>query len=165
VDLERFSPLVPPPLGRDGVPTILSMGRLDPRKGIEHLLDALPLVARTLGRVRLLVAGDGPRGRDLRARAAERARGLVEFLGSVPAAAVPGLYAAADCLCAPAVRNESFGIVLLEAMASARPVVASDIAGYRQVVAGRRDSSFARRSAGARRSITVILSDPSARRP
>jgi phosphatidylinositol alpha-mannosyltransferase len=135
VDLERFSPAVAPLRARDGVPTILSMGRLDPRKGIEHLIDALPLVARALGRVRLLVAGDGPRARDLHARAAERARGLVEFLGSVPAADVPGLYAAADCLCAPAVRNESFGIVLLEAMASARPVVASDIPGYRQVVA------------------------------
>ncbi len=134
VDIERFSPTVKPFRAPDGVPTILSLGRLDPRKGIEHLIDAMPLVARAVGRVRLLVAGDGPRARDLRARAAERARGLVEFLGSVPAAAVPGLYAAADCLCAPAVRNESFGIVLLESMASARPVIASDIDGYRQVV-------------------------------
>jgi phosphatidylinositol alpha-mannosyltransferase len=135
VDIERFAPAATPYRAPDGVPTILSLGRLDPRKGIEHLIDAMPLVAAQIGRVRLLVAGDGPRARDLRARAAARAPGLVEFLGSVPAAAVPALYTAADCLCAPAVRNESFGIVLLESMASARPVVASDIDGYRQVVA------------------------------
>ncbi len=134
VDLERFSPVAPPLLRRDGVPTILAMGRLDPRKGIEHLIDALPTVARALGRVRLLVAGSGPRAHTLQARAAARAPGLVHFLGPVPAAQVPGLYATADCLCAPAVRNESFGIVLLEAMASGRAIVASDIAGYRQVV-------------------------------
>jgi phosphatidylinositol alpha-mannosyltransferase len=166
VDLERFSPSVPPGIARDGIPTILSMGRLDPRKGIEHLIDALPLVARALGRVRLLVAGDGPRGRDLRAHAAAHARGLVEFLGSVKAADVPGLYAAADCLCAPAVRNESFGIVLLEAMASARPVVASDIAGYRQVVVpGETGLLAAPGDPGAlARSLIDVLADPGRRR-
>lgn len=162
VDLERFSPAVPPLRARDGVPTILSLGRLDPRKGIEHLIDAMPLVAAAIGRVRLLVAGDGPRARDLRARAGERARGLVEFLGPVPASAVPGLYAATDCLCAPAVRNESFGIVLLESMASARPVVASDIDGYRQVVTRGETGLLVppadpRALAGA---LAVVLGDP-----
>jgi len=165
VDLERFSPAVPPHGARDGVPTILSLGRLDPRKGIEHLIDAMPLVAAAIGRVRLLVVGDGPRARDLRVRAGERARGLVEFLGSVPAAAVPGLYATADCLCAPAVRNESFGIVLLESMASARPVVASDIDGYRQVVVPGETGLLVppgdpRALAGA---LTAVLGDPARR--
>jgi phosphatidylinositol alpha-mannosyltransferase len=134
VDLERFSPSVSPTVASDGRPTILAMGRLDPRKGLEHLIDALPLVVRSIGPVRLLVAGEGPRAASLRARARRVAPGLVDFLGAVPSSQVPGLYAAADCLCAPAVRNESFGIVLLEAMATARAVVASDISGYRLVV-------------------------------
>ena len=134
VDLERFSPGSTPALASDGRPTILTLGRLDPRKGVEHLIDALPLIARDLGSVRLIVAGDGPRRARLERRARTIAPGMVEFLGAVPREHTPGLYAAADCLAAPAVRNESFGIVLLEAMASGRPVVASDLSGYRLVV-------------------------------
>lgn len=144
VDLERFTPDVPPAVASDGRPTILAMGRLDPRKGLEHLIDALPRVARAIGPVRLLVAGEGPLGDQLRARARRVAPGLVDFLGAVPAGDVPGLYTAANCLCAPAVRNESFGIVLLEAMAAARPVVASDISGYRLVVAHGRSGHLVR---------------------
>jgi phosphatidyl-myo-inositol alpha-mannosyltransferase len=134
VDLERFSPSAAPALPSDGRPAILALGRLDPRKGVEHLIDALPRVARALGSVRLIVAGDGPRRARLERRARTTAPGMVEFLGAVPRERTPGLYAAADCLCAPAVRNESFGIVLLEAMASGRPVVASDLSGYGLVV-------------------------------
>jgi phosphatidylinositol alpha-mannosyltransferase len=134
VDIERFSPRVAPGLCREGRPVILVMGRLDPRKGVEHAIDALPQVVAALGPVTLLVAGEGPRARSLRARAARVAPGLVRFLGAVAPSQVPGLYAAADCLCAPAVRNESFGIVLAEAMASGRPVVATDISGYRLLV-------------------------------
>jgi phosphatidyl-myo-inositol alpha-mannosyltransferase len=131
VDLERFAPRRLPAGNR---PTILALGRLDPRKGLEHLIDALPEVMRAVGPVRLLIAGDGPRRDFLRHRAMDRAPGCVEFLGSVPPERTPELYATADCLCAPATRNESFGIVLLEAMASARPVVATDLSGYRRVV-------------------------------
>lgn len=136
VDIERFSPRVAVFAGRRDArrPTILVMGRLDPRKGVEHAIDALPRVVEEIGPVNLVVAGDGPRARRLQARAAKRAPGLVRFLGAIPESGVPALYAGADCVCAPAVRNESFGIVLLEAMASACPVVASDISGYRMLV-------------------------------
>jgi phosphatidylinositol alpha-mannosyltransferase len=135
VDVERFSPRVPPGIRTDGKPVVLIMGRLDPRKGVEHAIDAWPQVIAALGPVTLIVAGDGPRARSLRRRAERLAPGHVRFLGPVPASQVPGLYAAADCLCAPAVRNESFGIVIAEAMASGRAVVASDISGYRLLVA------------------------------
>jgi phosphatidylinositol alpha-mannosyltransferase len=132
VDIERFASRRPPLPG--GPPTILALGRLDPRKGIEHLIDALPHVMRALGPVRLVIAGDGPRRPALERRARARAPGAIEFLGAVPPERTPQLYAAADCLCAPATRNESFGIVLLEAMASGRPIVASDLSGYRRVI-------------------------------
>jgi phosphatidylinositol alpha-mannosyltransferase len=132
VDLARFAPQRPVLAGTR--PTILALGRLDPRKGLEHLIDALPLVMAALGPVRLLIAGDGPRRTFLRRRAAARAPGAVEFLGPISPERTPELYGIADCLCAPATRNESFGIVLLEAMASARPIVATDLSGYRRVV-------------------------------
>ncbi len=165
VDLDRFSPTISPLFPRDGVPTVLAMGRLDPRKGLEHLIDALPSVARELGRVRLLIAGDGPRATQLRARAQTKAPDLVRFLGPISAANVPRLYAAADCLCAPAVRNESFGIVLLEAMASSRVVVASDISGYRQVVEPGETGLLVppRDAAGLARALTAVLMNPTLR--
>jgi phosphatidylinositol alpha-mannosyltransferase len=55
-------------------------------------------------------------------------------VGAVPPAALPSFYRRAHVVCAPATCNESFGIVLLEAMASGRPVVASDISGYRRLL-------------------------------
>ena len=64
-----------------------------------------------------------------------REREHVLFAGAVPAAELPSWYASAHVVVSPALRNESFGIVLLEAMAAGRPVVASDIPGYRSVVA------------------------------
>ncbi len=134
VDLDRFSPhLRVGPVALDR-PTILCAGRLDPRKGVEHLIDAVALVARTIPAIRLRVIGDGPRRRRLEARARRVAPQQVEFLGSVSPAELPDHFAAADLVCCPATHNESFGIVILEAMAAARPVVASDISGYRLVV-------------------------------
>src|SRR5581483_6600905 len=89
---------------------------------------------------RLIVAGEG------RLRAGlERyvwrhdLEGDVMFTGFVPAADRPRLFASCDVFCAPSTGQESFGIVLLEAMACGRPVVASNIAGYRDVVTNRRE--------------------------
>src|SRR5207249_10015157 len=65
---------------------------------------------------------------------AEAARGHVRFLGHVPSADLPRWYATGDVFVSPATGNESFGIVLAEAMAAGRAVVASDIPGYRSIV-------------------------------
>src|SRR5581483_1728081 len=89
---------------------------------------------------RLIVAGEG------RLRAGfERyvwrhdLEGDVYFSGFVPAADRPRYFASADVFCAPSTGQESFGIVLLEAMACGRAIVASNIAGYRDVVTNRRE--------------------------
>ena len=141
VDPEVFRPAPADPSVRvrhaipDGMPTVLFVGSMDRAhyfKGVPTLLQAL---ARTPGVAALLV-GDG----DLRADYARRAAQLgignrVRFTGRVAASDLPDLYRTADVLVLPSeTRGEAFGIVLLEAMASGRPVIASELPGVRSVV-------------------------------
>jgi phosphatidyl-myo-inositol alpha-mannosyltransferase len=112
---------------------LLFVNRLDRRKGFPVMVESFRLLAGRRQDVLLVVAGDGQdRGSvgelpiDLRAR--------VVMLGAVPHPELPPYHAAADLFCAPATGRESFGIVLVEAMAAGLPVVASDIPGYREVV-------------------------------
>ncbi len=137
VDVNRFHPgLEPFERWRDGARVnLLFVGRLDPRKGVRHLLAAMPeVVTRTRGRARLLVVGDSYLRRGLEARVPAALRGHIHFFGHVPSADLPRWYATGDIFVSPATGNESFGIVLLEAMAAGRPVVATDIPGYRAVI-------------------------------
>lgn len=137
VDAEAFHPEVPPvPELRDGRPTILFVGRLEKRKGFKHLLQAFPMVRRLLPDARLIVVGGYTRKQASRyEQFVERAHlGDVRFVGYVPAADLPRYYRSCDVFCAPSTGGESFGIILLEAMASGCPIVASGIAGYRDVM-------------------------------
>jgi len=137
VDVERFRPDLAPFeewRDRDHV-NLLFVGRLDPRKGLHHLLAAMPeVIARTGGRARLLIVGNSYLRPRLEARVPAALRGHIRFLGHVPSADLPRWYATGDVFVSPASGNESFGIVLLEAMAAGRPVVATDIPGYRSVI-------------------------------
>src|SRR5262249_37025251 len=136
-DVERFHPLVSPFAewrDPDHV-NLLFVGRLDPRKGVQDLIAAMPeVLERTDGRARLLVVGDSYLRPQVEAQVAEAARRHVHFLGHVPSADLPRWYATGDVFCSPATGNESFGIVLVEAMAAGRALVCSDIPGYRTVV-------------------------------
>ncbi len=137
VDVERFRPDVAPfDAWRDPERVnLLFVGRLDPRKGVGHLLAAMPeVVERTRGRARLLVVGNSVLRPRLEARVPAALRSSIRFLGHVPGADLPRWYATGDVFVSPASGNESFGIVLLEAMAAGRPVVATDIPGYRSVI-------------------------------
>jgi len=112
-------------------PTILFLGRHEPRKGLEVLLaavdgDALP------GDARVWIAGEGPQTAELRARYAENHR--LEWLGPLTEEEKARRFRSADVYCTPSLGGESFGLVLLEAMASSTAVVASDIPGHRNVV-------------------------------
>jgi len=143
VDVERFHPFVRPyERWRDPALTnILFVGRLDPRKGVQDLIAAMPeVVERTGGRARLLVIGDSYLRPLVVAGVPAAVREHVHFLGHVPGADLPRWYATGDIFCSPATGNESFGIVLVEAMAAGRAVVCSDIPGYRTVVTPHRDA-------------------------
>ncbi len=140
VELTRFNPKVEP-YGkyRDGKVNILFVGRLEPRKGILDLLRAFNGMIRNVEevrrKVRLLIVGSGPSG--YRAKLFVNQHGLsrnVVFEGRVSDKALPRYYAAADIFCSPAVGGESFGIVLLEAMASGKPIVCYANDGYKEVM-------------------------------
>jgi len=135
VDTDRFDPAARPlEKFSDGAFNVLYVGRLDPRKGIIYLLEAFAAFARLVsGRTRLIVVGGGPHERIVK-RFAETLGPRLAQEGLVHPNLLPRYYASADVVCSPAVGNESFGIVLLEAMASGRPLIATDIPGYRTVV-------------------------------
>jgi phosphatidyl-myo-inositol alpha-mannosyltransferase len=114
---------------------VLYIGRLEPRKGIDHLVRAVARASRSTSDVRLTIAGEGG-ARDALARLAVAVGAPVRFVGRIPDAALPAYLQAADVVCAPAVGGESFGIVLLEAMAAGTPVIASRIEGYEALARG-----------------------------
>ena len=123
IDIGRFRDA--PPQDADD-PTILFLGRHEPRKGLEVLLDALEFLPSD---VHVRVAGDGPATARLRERYRDDPR--VSWLGRLTEAEKIRHLRAASVLCAPSLHGESFGLVLLEAMAADRPAVASDLPGYR----------------------------------
>jgi phosphatidylinositol alpha-mannosyltransferase len=140
VDLGRFSATVPPLAQyNDGRFNVVFLGRLEQRKGLKYLLRAIPIIRQHYPNTRFLIGGDGPQRVGFQTYVAQADWRDVVFLGRVPAEQLPSLYTTADVFCAPNTGGESQGIVLLEAMASGRAVVASDIPGFRSVIRNQRD--------------------------
>jgi phosphatidylinositol alpha-mannosyltransferase len=135
VNRERFRPGLPR-LARfdDGTPNVLFVGRHDPRKGLPELMEACAALARDGERFRLIIVGDGALRRRIEGMAKGPLQGRVHFEGRVSNEHLPRYYASADLFCSPARGGESFGIVLLEAMACGVPIVATDLPGYRTVL-------------------------------
>ncbi len=136
VDVTRFGPEVAPlPHLTDGKLNVLFLGRLERRKGLPYLLQAFALLKKEWPQLRLvIVGGDGGMLAPCQ-RFVERT-GLedVVFAGYVPDPQVPRFYRSAHIFWAPNTGAESQGIVLLEAMASGLPVVASNIEGFAEVL-------------------------------
>ena len=111
------------------------MGRLEFRKGVNYLLKAFLDIKKQMPNTRLLICGPGKRLR-------KRYEGWVEnnkledvvFTGMVSHEEQPRYYKTADIFCAPATSRESFGLILLEAMATGKPIVATNIEGFANVV-------------------------------
>ena len=126
IDVERFTKATPWPT--EG-PTVLFLSRHEERKGLDVLIAALP---RLPAHARVWVASDGPDTARLKAAAGGDPR--VEWLGRIDEEEKMRRLRGAHVLCAPSLRGESFGMILLEAMAAETPIVASDLPGYRKVV-------------------------------
>lgn len=137
VELSRYA-AVPPAQIVDGR-MLLFVGRLERRKGFDVAVDAFAQLARRFDDLSLVVVGEGPCRRVLDRAPAEIRRRII-MLGEIADGHLPSLYAAADVFLAPATGCESFGIVLLEAMASGRPIVATALDGYREVLRDGRDA-------------------------
>jgi phosphatidylinositol alpha-mannosyltransferase len=118
----------------DGRPRILFVGRFEPRKGLKHLLTAMPEIVKHVPNVELVVVGTGLLGYSYKSYLSLEVQQHVRWAGLVQNEERPRYYASCDVYCSPATGQESFGIVLLEAMATGKPVVASDIDGYRSVM-------------------------------
>jgi len=125
IELEPFAKATPTPTRR---PTILFLGRHEERKGLGVLLEAM---ASLPSDIHLWVAGQGPETEALKRRTAGDSR--VEWLGPIDDDEKASRMRGADVYCAPSLHGESFGVVLLEAMAASVPIVASDLSGYRKV--------------------------------
>jgi len=134
VNVGRYQRAVPISRWLDGTPNLLFVGRLEDRKGLPHLLKAFRLIRKSGLEARLLVVGSGPQERESRRYVMTRGLQNVEFLGRVSDSEKAQLFKTADVFVSPATGRESFGIVLLEAMAAGAPIVCSDIHGYKGVV-------------------------------
>jgi len=145
VDVDSFTSARAFPEYRDGKVNILFVGRAEQRKGAMYLLRAYSALKRTYPEVRLILACAGPQIGEMRRFVRRERLGDVLFAGRVSDIDKARFYKTADIFCAPSTGQESFGIVLLEAMAAGRAVVASDIHGYKKVV---------------QRSVTGLLVEP-----
>lgn len=136
IDLKHFRK--PAKLVRDpnAPKTILYVGRLEHRKGVKYLLEAFKLLQAREPSVHLLLAGDGTDREKLEELSTELELKHVEFLGFIDEATKKRLLHTSDLFCSPAIFGESFGIVLLEAMASGLVTVAGDNPGYEDVMQG-----------------------------
>jgi len=136
VDVGHFSaPVAPLPQYCDGKLNILFVGRLEKRKGVANLLRAYVRVKEEMPQTRLIIVGPETRLKRGYERTVREA-GLedVVFAGYAPYEELPRYHRTAHVFCAPATGNESQGIVLLEAMAAGKPIVASNIEGYAGVL-------------------------------
>ena len=147
IDTKRFSPEARPfEEYKDSKELkILFLGRMDPRKGFKYLLRAFPLIYQKLSEVRLIVVGNGILKHWYHLSLPSVLGPRVDYRGFVSHNDVPRYYASCDIYCSPATMGESFGIVLLEAMASGKPVVASDITGYNSILENGKEGLLVRK--------------------
>jgi len=168
VNYEQFATPMPPfPEFKDGKLNMLFLGRLEKRKGLPYLLQAYAQVKARLPEVRLIIVGpDG--GMRAGAEAFVRREGLTDvvFTGYVSNGDLPRYYRTADIFCAPNTGNESFGIILLEAMAAGTPVVASNIEGFAYVVTHEKEGLLVppRDAAALADALVQLLTDADCRR-
>jgi phosphatidylinositol alpha-mannosyltransferase len=165
VDCSQYAGTETLPGRSRGSSTLMFLGRIDePRKGLPILLDALPAVAEAFPEVSVLVAGPGE-VEVVREGLAPAIADRVTFLGLVSQEDQARALRSADVYVAPNTGGESFGIILLEAMAAGTPVVASDIEAFQRVLdEGRAGVHFRNEEpADLARALVALLGDPQRR--
>lgn len=136
IDLEKYKNPHPKVNNSNDTRTILYIGRLEKRKAISKLLEAFALIHSHHPRYKLVIVGEGQEKEKLEVLIKNQKIGGVSFVGFVDDAEKIKLLHQADVMCSPAMYGESFGIVLLEAMASGCVVVCGNNPGYESVMTG-----------------------------
>jgi phosphatidylinositol alpha-mannosyltransferase len=158
IDVNVFKPgLSPIRHLRDDNVNILFVGRLEKRKGLGDLLRGYEFMRARVPQSRLIIVGDGPLRGKVESYISRHRLPNVVLAGYVPDSVKPRYYDSADIFCAPATGAESFGIVLLEAMASGLPVVATEVPGYMSVLEPGRDSLTVRPKGWAELGAALII--------
>jgi len=136
VDIELFESVeknIQPSLSEK--PIILYIGRLAYRKGLQVLVRAMPFILKEIPDAHLLIAGKGYMDSFIRMLIKSlNLEGNVTMLGFIPDENLPELYASSSLFVMPSLYCESFGVTLLEAMASGRPIIASNVGGIPEIV-------------------------------
>jgi phosphatidylinositol alpha-mannosyltransferase len=168
IDTSNFRPDLEPMPGirTEGQSTVLFVGRMEQRKGFPVLLRAYALLRQQRSDVRLVAVGDGPMRWGYERQVEAEGIPDVMFTGQVGSDVLPRYYASADVFGSPAIGGESFGIVLLEAMACGVPVLASAIPGFSQVVTSGQDGLLAppRQPDVWAQALETLLNEPELRR-
>lgn len=169
VDRERFAPPADRAAARRRLglpaegPVLFCLRNLEPRMGVDVLLDALPAVRARHPDVLLVVGGDGPLAAPLRARAAALGLdGTARFTGFISDAELPAWYGAADAFVLPSQDMEGFGLVTVESLACGTPVVATPVGATPEIL-GPLDPALLADGAGAAalaRAIVALLARP-----
>jgi len=167
IDVAAFGAAVAPFPWRSRKQTILFVGRLEPRKGFRYLLRAYAEIRQQRDDVQLKVVGaySPAMRRRYEGIVAEARIPDVEFVGVVSPSDLARYYRSSDIFCAPSTGGESQGIVLLEAMASGLPIVASGIAGYQSVMTDGREGVFVepKDASALVRALSDLLASPDLR--
>jgi phosphatidylinositol alpha-mannosyltransferase len=167
IDLNHFSTDVSPiEEFCDCKLNILFVGRLEKRKGLDYLLPAYHHVKKSHPNSRLIIVGPGTRFRRRYEKFVKRNNIQdVVFRGMVSYNELPRYYKTADIFCSPATGSESFGIVLLEAMALCKPVVATNIEGYASVITSGKEGLLVepKNEIAIARAIMALITDESLR--
>lgn len=166
VNVDTFADARPLPHLNDGRINLLWVGRMDKRKGLQYLLGAYGRLKWDWPQLRLIVVGPGSPDGDSYRIMSERNLTDIEFVGPVSQGDKARYYKSADIYCTPATGQESFGIVLLEAMAASRPIVATSIAGYAGVMQDGREGLMAppKDDEALAQAIARLLKDPGLRK-
>ncbi|HET6392448.1 MAG TPA: glycosyltransferase family 4 protein [Blastococcus sp.] len=165
VDVFADGPTLPGHARGVGGPTIGFVGRyLEPRKGLPVLLDALRTLVREHPGARLLIAGRGDAA-ELEQLVGDDLRAHVVVLGEVSEADKAAFLRSVDVYCAPNLLGESFGVILIEAMAAGAPIVASDLDAFARVLEDGEAGVLVRRGdpAALARALGELLADPARR--
>lgn len=147
IDLEEFNPNIPklsePPFNKKNKIKILFAGRLEKRKGLIYLLRAYKILQKKFSNLSLVVIGEGELKDKCKSYVKRNNLKKVYFKEKIESN-LPSYYASSDIFCSPAIFGESFGLVLLEAMACGLPVVAFANKGYKEFLVKKTGAFLAR---------------------